>query len=232
MGYWTYYALTIGLAYATRQPLAFGLALVFWLCRGFLPDPVVWLRTWRRIRSLEGEIHLNPSNMAATRDLARLHLARKRPKRAIALIEATRERMAQSTRHPLGSRDDAELLFTLGLARVRAGDAEGALEPLVSAVAIAPDIGRGDPYLVAGEALARLGRWEEAEDALERFVGSNQSSIEGWVKLARVRARRRDDGGKREAIAQAKSTWSVLPGFKRRHEWRWYVAALAAPIWL
>ena len=42
------------------------------------------------------------SRVLATRDLARLYLERKRPKKAIELIEMTRERMAQSTRHPQG----------------------------------------------------------------------------------------------------------------------------------
>ena len=40
-------------AYATQNPAAAALALVFWLCRGFLPDPVVWLRTMGRIDATE-----------------------------------------------------------------------------------------------------------------------------------------------------------------------------------
>jgi tetratricopeptide (TPR) repeat protein len=232
MGYWSYYVLSIFLAYALQNPAAAVLALVFWLCRGFLPDPVVWLRTMGRISKLRSEIELNPSNMMATRDLARLYLERKRPKKAIVLIEKTRQRMAESTRHPQGSLDDAELLFQLGVARLRSGEPEAALEPLVAAVAIAPEVGRGDPYLVASEALTKLGRWEEAEDSLERFIGQNQSSVEAYVKLARVRSKQKDDAGRADAIAQAKLTWGVLPTFKRRHEWPWYIAALASPLWL
>jgi tetratricopeptide (TPR) repeat protein len=232
MGYWTYYLASILLAYAIQNPAAAALALVFWLCRGFLPDPVVWLKTMGRIAKLRAEIDLNPSNMVATRELARLYLDRKRPRRAIELLERTRQRMAESTRHPQGSRDDAELLFHLGLARYRAGDLEAALDPLVAAVAIAPDVGRGDPFMLAADALYRLRRWEEAEDALDRYFEHNQSSIAAYVKLARVRTRRKDERGAREAITQARSTWSVLPSFKRRHEWAWYLAALVAPLWL
>jgi tetratricopeptide (TPR) repeat protein len=232
MGYWSYYVLSFFLAYATRNPAAAVLALGFWLCRGFLPDPVVWLKTMGRISKLKADIELNPANMVATRDLARLYLERKRPKKAIALIEHTRQRMAQSTRHPQGSRDDAELLFHLGLARFRAGDANGALEPLVGAVEICPDVGRGDPFMVAADALMKLGRWEEAEDALDRYVDQNQSSIAVYVKLARVRVHRKDREGANAALKEAKQTWSVLPSFKRRHEWHWYLAALTAPIWL
>jgi tetratricopeptide (TPR) repeat protein len=232
MGYWTYYLLSIFLAYALQNPAAAVLALVFWLCRGFLPDPVVWLRTMGRISRLKADIQLNPANMVATRDLARLYLDRKRPRKAIELIEKTRERMADSTRHPQGSLDDAELLYNLGLAKIRAGDAEGALPPLVSAVAIAPEVGRGEPYMIAAEALMKLGRWEEAEDSLDRYLTYNQSSIKIYVQLARVRARRKDAEGAKQAIAEARQTWTVLPSFKRRHEWGWYAAALTAPLWL
>ena len=232
MGYWSYYLLSFLLAYATQNPAAAVLALVFWLCRGFLPDPVVWLRTMSKISRLRAEIEINPSNMMATRDLARLYLERKRPKQAIVLIEKTRQRMAESTRHPQGSLDDAELLFQLGIARMKCGEPEAALEPLVAAIAIAPEVGRGDPYLVAGDALAKLGRWEEAEDSLERFIGKNTSSVQAYVKLAPVRAKRSDEAGSKDAITQGKQTWGVLPSFKRRHEWPWYLAALASPFWL
>jgi tetratricopeptide (TPR) repeat protein len=232
MGYWTYYLLSIMLAYATQNPAAALLAIGFWLCRGFLPDPVVWLRTMGRISKLRADIELNPANMAACRDLARLYLERKRPKQAIALIEKTRERMAESTRHPQGSRDDAELLYWLGAARLQAGDPAGALDPIVSAVAIDPDTGRGDPYMIAATALSKLGRWEEAEDSLDRFLEHNQSSVAVYVKLARVRKQRKDEDGARAAIKEAKQTWNVLPSFKRRHEWPWYLAALTASLWL
>ncbi len=232
MGYWSYYLLSFVLVYATQNPALAILALLFWLCRGFLPDPVVWLRTMGRIGRLKSQIALNPSDMLATRDLSRLYLQRKRPRQAIRLIEHQRQRMAESTRHPQGSLDDAELLFALGTAHLRAGEPEKALQPLISAVAIAPDVGRGDPYLVAADALMKLGRWEEAEDSLGRFLEKNTSSVEAYVKLARARAKQKDEAGSSEAIGQAKHTWGVLPRFMRRHAWPWFAAALFSPFWL
>jgi tetratricopeptide (TPR) repeat protein len=232
MGYWTYYLLTIALAYGTQHPALAGLVLVFYVARPYLPDPVVWLRTWGRIRALESEIQLNPSNMIASRDLALLHLERRRPKKAIALLEKTRQRMAESTRHPQGSLDDAELLFTLGDAKLRARDLDGALAALVGAVSIVPEIGRGEPYMLAARALMKLERWEEAEDSLDRYIGHNKSSLEAYVRLAHVRLKQKNDQGSKEALAEARSTWNVLPAFKRRHEWKWWLAALTAPIWM
>ena len=232
VGYFLYYLMSLLLAYAIKNPAAAGLAVVFWLCRGFLPDPLVWIRTLGQISKLKGEIALNPSNLIAIRDLARIYVQRKRPRAAILLIELARERMAASELHPQGSRDDAELLVQLGIAKLQAGDAKGALAPLVEAVRIAPDVGRGDPYLVAANALMDLKRWEEAEDALDRFLEMSSSSIEGHVKLARVRAKRENDIGSIEAINKAKDTWHKIPAFKRRQEWTWYAAAIASTLWL
>lgn len=232
MGYGVYYLAIFFAAYAAENPAPFGLAVLIWLLRGYLPDPVVWLRTMGQVRKLRAQIAMNPANMVATRDLARLYLERRRPKKAITLIEQTRERMAESVRHPLGGTDDAELLFALGVAKFRAGDAEGALSPLVSSVAITPEVGRGDPYMVAGDALLSLGRFEEAEDAYERFLAQNQSSVKAHVQVARARSRRKDTEGAREAMREARQTWTGLPGFKRRKEWGWYAVALSAPLWL
>lgn len=232
MGYWTYYLLTIALAYGTQHPALAALVLVVYAGRPYLPDPVIWLRTWGGIRALQAEIELNPSNMIATRDLARLHLERRRPKKAIALLEKTRQRMAESTRHPQGSLDDAELLYALGDAKLQAGDVDGALAALVGAVAIAPEVGRGEPYMLAARALMKLQRWEEAEDALDRYLGHNKSSLEVYVRLAHVRLKRKDETGSKEALAEARSTWNVLPAFKRRHQWKWWLAAITAPIWM
>lgn len=232
MGYLAYYLLPIALGLATEHPAVALLAGVLWLGRGYLPDPAIWLRTFGRSRALRRELELNPNNLVAARDLARLYLDLKRPKKAVASIEATRERMARSSRHPLGSRDDAELLFLLGLARFRAGDSEGALAPLIEAVAIAPDVGRGEPYVIASDALVRLGRWEEAEDALERFLDQNQSSVEAYVKLARIRSKRNDARGKSDALHEAKVTWRTLPKFMQRHQFGWFLVAIVAPIWM
>jgi predicted Zn-dependent protease len=112
-----------------------------------------------------------------------------------------------------------------GVARLRCGDAEGALGPLVQAVEVDPRLRFGAPYLAAGEALLQLGRLEEAEDALERYVRANSSSIEGYVRLAHVREKRGDKEGARKAIREALDTWAQLPRFRRRGEVGWWLRA-------
>ncbi len=220
MGYWTYYLAWMALTYAVHQPLLMVGAVAFFVLRPFIPDPFVIARTWGRIRSLDAQIAANPSNVTARRDLAVLWLERLRPRRALELLDEARKRTP----------DDAELLYLTGLARARSGDAEGALEPLVQAVAVDPRVRFGEPYLIAAEALMTLGRLEEAEDALDRYVSTNSSSLQGYVRLAEVRKGRGNREGARTAIQEALSTWSQLPRYRRRIELGWWLRAWIARV--
>lgn len=215
MGYWTYYLAWVLLSYAMQEPWLMAGVVVFFVLRRFLPDPVVLARTWGRIRSLDAQISANPANVTARRDLALIWLERMRPRRALELLDEARKR------HP----DDAELLYLTGLARLRSGDAAGALEPLVKAVEIDPRVRFGEPYLVAAEALAALGKLEEAEDALDRYTDVSSSSLQGWVRLADVRRRRGDKKGAGEALNEAIATWKQVPGYRRRGELGWLLRA-------
>lgn len=220
MGYWTYYLAWIALTYALHRPWMMVGALGFFVLRPFIPDPFVVARTWGRIRALDAQISANPANVTARRDSAVLWLERLRPRRALELLDEARKRAP----------DDAELLYLTGLARARAGDAEGALEPLVRAVEIDPRVRFGEPYLVAAGALTSLRRLEEAEDALDCYVGSNSSSLQGYVRLAEVRKGRGDREGAKKAIQEALDTWSQLPGYRRRIELGWWLRAWVARI--
>jgi predicted Zn-dependent protease len=191
-------------------------ALVFFVLRPFIPDPVVLARTWGRIRTLDAQIAANPANVTARRDLAEIWLDRMRPRRALELLDEARTRAPR----------DAELLYLTGLARLRAGDAEGALDPLVEAVDVDPRVRFGEPYLVAADALTRLGKLEEAEDALERYTTTNSSSLQGYVRLADVRRARGDAEGSKKALREALDTWKQIPRYRRRTEVGWWIKAV------
>jgi predicted Zn-dependent protease len=215
MAYWWYYFAMIFLSYALHRPWFMVGILIFFLVRPILPDPVVLLRTWGTIQKLNAQIEANPANVTARRDLAIVWLERLRPRRALELLDEARQR----------SPNDAELLYLTGVVRLRSGDAEGALEPLVKAVEIDPKFRLGDPYLTAAEALLSLGRIEEAEDALERYTQANSSSVQGYVLLAETRRKcgRTDDAEK--AIDEALHTWQTLPSFRKRGQWYWWARA-------
>jgi len=221
-GYWTWYLAWIAAAWLFQYPWLLGGIVLFFLLRRFIPDPVVWLRTAGRIGRLKTLIGLNRANATARRDLARVYLERWRPRAALRLLDEALER------HP----DDAELLYLQGVARWKAGEAGEALDPIVRAVDVDPGVAYGEPYLVAGDALASLGRLEEAEDAYERYVDGNSSSVQGHLKLARVRSSQGDHEGAREALKEALSTWKALPGFRRRRELTWWLRALVARLFI
>ena len=215
MGYWTYYLAMFFLSFALARPWVMVGAVVFFVVRPWLPDPFVLWSTMGRIRALKGQIAVNSSNVTARRDLARIYIARLQPRSALVLLDEAR------ARHP----DDPELLFLTGLGRLRSGDPEGALEPLIRAVEVEPRLLYGEPFRVAAEALVKLGRLEEAEDALDRYVGINSSTVEGYTQLARVRQNRGDGEGAKRAIHEALQTFAQLPGYQRRRQIEWWLRA-------
>ena len=215
MAYAWYYFAILFLSFALERPWFMAGIVVFFVLRPFLPDPVVFFRTWGQIRSLTRQIEANPANVTARRDLATVWLDRLRPRRALELLDEARKRFPK----------DAELLYLTGLARLRCGDAEGALEPLVQCVEIDPKVRRGDPYLAAAEALLALERIEEAEDALERYTQANSSVIQGYVLLAHTREKLGNKEGAKQAIGEALNTWKTLPPFRKRGQWSWWARA-------
>lgn len=158
--------------------------------------------------------------MTARRDLALLWIERKRPKRAIPLLEEARRR----------EQDSAELDFLFGLALSRAGRHEAALPHFISAQTREPKLRYGEIYLGAAIALTALGRSAEAEDALLRFVKINASSVEGWVRLARLRRLQGDAAGARAALTAAGEAFEQSPRFRRRKELGWYLRAQIARV--
>jgi tetratricopeptide (TPR) repeat protein len=214
--YWLYYLLTFAFAYASRYPYAAGIAVLFYLGRDFLPDPVVWLRTGGKIRNLRATLAANPANSTARRDLAVLYLERLRPRTALAVLDAP------------GADDDPELLYLRGVACVRSRRYEDAIAPLVRGVSLNEKLRYGEPYRVAGEALYAIGKFEEAEDAWLRYIHHNSSSVEAWVRLAQARKAQSLPRETRDALDEAVATFRALPWFARRKALGWWARAIVA----
>lgn len=219
MGYLQYYFLILALQYVTGLGISYwqlgAAAVAAWLLRRWLPDPYLYFRFAACVRSLRTQIAANPDNATARRDLARIHLARRRPSRAIPLLEEARRRDPES----------AELAYLLGCALLAANRPSEALAPLVEAAGRDEKLLRGEVYLAAARALEELGRAGEAEDALLRYLALNSSTVEGRVRLSRVRRRQGNSAGAAEARRDALHTFAALPRFRRRAELRWYLLA-------
>ena len=215
MGYLPYYLLTMVAAYALRYPYLLAAAAGVFLLRRWLPDPYLFFKHARKVRGLKAQISQNADNVIARRDLAKIWLEKRRPRRALKLLEEARRRDGGSE----------ELAFLYGKALLLSGSPEAALGPLVEAASKNDRFRYGDAYLIAGRALYQLTRNAEAEDAFARYVAINSSSVEGRVRLACARREQRDRDGARQATREALETYSHVPGFRQRAELVWYVRA-------
>jgi tetratricopeptide (TPR) repeat protein len=216
---WTYYAFWLvvptALAIVSAHPSVLVIIVVALVARRWLPDPVLFFRHASRVNSLEQQVELNPANATARAQLAEIWLAKRRPRRAIPLLIQALQRDEQS----------AELRYLLGLAYVRAGKPNEALEPLAAALAADPKLRYGSAYLAIGDALAAVGRKDEAIEAYERYIKINTSSLEGYCKLARVRRKNGDTAGADKACREAVDTYRVLPRYQRRKQFGWWLRA-------
>jgi predicted Zn-dependent protease len=221
MGYLAYLAIFYGFSYfwgyAHQYPYLILAAVGIYLAKRmrWLPDPYLWLKHARRVSRLKSEISQNSENVTSRRDLARIWLEKRRPKRAIPLLTEARRREP----------DSPELAFLLGKAQLMAGAPEESLEFLVESAHQNEKFHYGEAYLLAGRALLTLERAPEAEDALERYLAINSSSVEGHVLLAKARRAQNDKAGADEAMREALDTFAQVPRFRRRAELLWWLRA-------
>jgi tetratricopeptide (TPR) repeat protein len=203
------------LAVASSHPALLLVAVVGLVARPWLPDPLLALRLAGRIRKLDVEVRANPGNVTSRRDLAAIWLLKRKPQRALPLLDEALQRDA----------DSPDLLFLRGEAQLGLKQFEPALQSFLRIVHTKPTFRYGDAYLMAADALIPLARLEEAEEALVHYLKINSSSIEGLVKLARVRKARGDAAGVAKARAEIRDVWHTLHGFQRRKQLGWYMRA-------
>jgi tetratricopeptide (TPR) repeat protein len=219
-GWGSYYLIWIVapalLAAVSAHPAFLVVIVIGLVARRWLPDPILYFKHQARVRSLQADIDANASNATARRDLAKIWLEKHRPRRALPLLEQA------LTRDP----SSVELLYLSGVAYLLAGNHEKALEALVGVAHREPSFQYGEAYLRAADALIALGRWDDADDALERYVKINSSNIEARAKRLRVCRTRKDTAGAQKAKADLRDAWRSLPGYQRRKQFGWYLRSL------
>jgi tetratricopeptide (TPR) repeat protein len=173
-----------------------------------------------RAGRLRQQVAVNKANITARRDLAMIYLDLLRPRRALELLEEGL-RLAP---------EDAELIYLSGVALHKAGRHEEAVERLVRAVDKDQRLRHGHPYLIAGDALLALNRWEDAIDAYERFLDFNSSDVTGHTQLARAHAGAKDAQAARKYLLEGIRGWRSLPGSLKRRQFGAYLRAQWARI--
>ena len=189
--YYLFWIVAPALLAAVSSHPAFLIVIVVGLvARRWLPDPFLFLKHQGRVRSLQADIDANPANVTARRDLAKIWLEKHRPRRALPLLDAGDGARSGFDRAavPVGRRAPS------GAATTKMPS-----PPLVTVVHREPNFQYGEAYLRAADALMALGRWDDADDALERHVKINSSSLEGRFKRVRVCKARNDAEGMRKA---------------------------------
>lgn len=220
MGYFGYYFAWVLLSFAIAQPWLLVGLLVLWLLRRVIPRPGALFGAMGRAGRLRQQVALNRANVTARRDLATIYIDLLRPRRAVELLE---EGLALAP-------EDPELLYLSGFALHRSGRHEEAIERLVRAVDKDHRLRHGHPYLVAGDALLALERWNDAIDAYERFLDFNSSDVTGHTQLARAYAGARDQQAARKWLLSGLTSWHGLPGAMKRRQLGAYLRAQWARI--
>jgi tetratricopeptide (TPR) repeat protein len=206
------------LAAVSAHPSILLVFVVALLARRWLPDPYLFLKHANRVNALKNELHLNPANAHVQVQLAEIWLAKRRPRRAIPLLEHALERDPES----------AELRYLLGLAQLRAGLAEAAIGPLTEAVTREPKLRYGHAWLALADALFAVGRMQDAIDAYQRALKINTSSLETYAKLARALEKKPDLDAAARVRLEALDTYRVLPRYQRRMQLGWWLCAKLA----
>ena len=170
-----------------------------------------------RIAALSVTVRDEPRDTAAAAALAGAYLQRARetadPKNYLQANGVLERALALSPR-------DAALLSTRGGLRLARHDFAGALADARSAFA---SRGAVRPYGVLVDALAELGRYDEATDAVQTML-DRKPNIESYARAAYVRELRGDLGGAVEAMRLAVAAGGAVP------ENEAYVASLLGDI--
>jgi hypothetical protein len=78
---------------------------------------------------------------------------------------------------------------------------------------------------VAGDALLKLGRWDDAVDGYERFIDFNSSHVGVHTQLARAHVGAQRGEAARKALLEGLATWHQLPGAMKRRQFGAYLRA-------
>lgn len=192
--------------------------LVFWLVVdrftwGLLPDPFRALGRLQRAARLERTIGANPHDGRARLELAGLLVERGQHRRALDVIRPNVEK----------GDDDAQTLFTMGVACLGAGfHAQG--EKLLETVEEkSPGFRVNEIDLVRGRSLLARKDFAGAKAALERLVQVRQGSVQGRVLLSQALLGLGDDGAAALMRDAAWAEYVHAPRFQRRQErwWAW-----------
>lgn len=181
---------------------------------GLFPSFVKPLKRRGAIRRLRQQVNMNPNDVPAKHELARLLIERKQYKEAKEWLMPLQDALENS----------AEFWDDLGTCLAHLSEAEAAEAAIGNALSINPRVKYGTPYLTLAALHARTNP-EAAIRHLESFRAIQSSSCEAYYRLALLY----DDLGRKEEAAKAlqecKTIYRMLPRYKKRQERKWVLRA-------
>ncbi|WP_082652053.1 tetratricopeptide repeat protein [Gorillibacterium timonense] len=181
---------------------------------GILPSMTAPLKRNSRLRELRNHLRTHVHDTAAKLETARLLIAKKKFREAEQYLRQVQPIME----------DSAEVLYELGLCRLKQGDLPDGKEWIERGLEMNPRVAYGDPYLRLGEAFAEK-EPENAVHYLQKFRELNSSSCEAYYRLGQIYARMGKQVEAKEAYRETVEVYRSLPKYKRRSERRFALLA-------
>ncbi|MCM3783029.1 tetratricopeptide repeat protein [Neobacillus mesonae] len=194
------------------------LLIIYLLDRRFVGVFPSLTKPYRRMRNISKnrqQIAMNPNDVTAKLDLARLLIERKKYKEAqehLLTIEASYEH-------------SAEYWDALGTTEIHLGQLEAGEQNILKALDINPRVKYGQPYLRLASAFKDKDQ-NKALRYVEQFQEISSSSSESYYYLGQVYLALGQKAEANDAFSQSIQVYRSLPKYKKRQERRWAVRSM------
>lgn len=177
---------------------------------GLMPDFFKPLKRKKRIKDLEENIKLNPSNTESYRELGYLYLEDKKYQKAINNFRKALDKMSQY----------AEIHLHLGKANYLLGNKDEGIEELLKALEISPKAGYGEPYIYLLD--YEINKKKPSREIINQFIKNlhTYGTVENLYKGGRV-LKSYDNVQANELLLDALETYKVSPKYLKKSNRRW-----------
>lgn len=189
------------------------LVILYALERRFIGLTPNLLRPFRRRSAasrMRRQLQINPHDVSAKQELARLEIEGKNFKEARGILLGIERQMEHS----------AEYWSDLGLCELALGHSEEGERHMLRALEISPRVKYGLPYLRLGEAFAKSDP-DRSLSYLKQFQEIQSSSCEAYFRLGGIYASMGRAEDARASYRECLTIYRSLPRYMRRRERKW-----------
>jgi tetratricopeptide (TPR) repeat protein len=179
------------------------------------PSPIRPFRRRSAIARQRRQLQVNPHDVSARSELARLYMEGGKYGQAREALEGIGDRMEHS----------AEYWSDLGLCELELGRLEEGETALLRALGISPRVKYGVPYLRLAEAYAKSDP-EKALAYLRSFQDIHSSSCEAYYRMGLLYEAMDQREEARQAYRDCQVIYRSLPRYMKRKERKWALRSL------